>query len=92
MCKKEACTSKDHAGARGRSYRLNKYWSTELSPVSRSEPSSLVRRRGEENRDLTIVCWNKTSRVDVLPVRPYMHTALHLVMSDSVSTMSEMSS
>jgi hypothetical protein len=26
-------TSKDHAGARGRSYKLNKYWSTELSPV-----------------------------------------------------------
>jgi len=31
--------SKDHAGARGRSYKLNKYmyWSTELSPVSRSD-------------------------------------------------------
>ena len=42
MCKKEACTSKDHAGARGRSYRLDKYWSTELSPVSRSESPSKV--------------------------------------------------
>jgi hypothetical protein len=34
--------SKDHAGARGRSYRLIKYWSTELSPVLKSNPEYFI--------------------------------------------------
>ena len=46
--------SKDHAGARGRSYRLIKYWSTELSPVLKSNPESLITHTQSRRVDLRL--------------------------------------
>jgi hypothetical protein len=46
--------SKDHAGARGRSYRLIEYWSTELSPVLKSNPESLITHTQHSGVDLRL--------------------------------------